>query len=310
MRLVRADGTIARDRRFVSGGQNVSEADVGDPKKLAETLRLALARISELEAQVPGSGVEFEVTLPTGGSTVSLAHGLSGPVRYYVTQWGHGNNTYSPMAAPVLARDDTSTDDVLVLRSFVAGNAIVRVEPAQASIDPGISIGDRIIGAEYNNFFYSPSEQGKIFNAGKAGDFTFGLGYNFMRPVTITAVKLFCAWAATKSVKIRIHNLTDAASVYTETFTGLSSGMNTLVLATPQAITSLAKTYIVSAYETTGGVYAGYLGDVLLNGPFATFPWVAGPAAIMRNSYYVAGDNVPTTTGSADLPSCEPIFTI
>lgn len=146
MKLVRADGTLAKARRFVSAGGNVSQNDVTDPAKLAELVRGMSARISELEARSAPQATEFQVFAPSGGQLIRLQHNISGPVRYFATFWLHANNGQSPASGPALVRDDTSTSDVLVLRSYVAGHVVIRVEQAQSEVDPGIYVGDSVGG--------------------------------------------------------------------------------------------------------------------------------------------------------------------
>lgn len=75
---------LHKARRQASKAANFGPEDVKSPEKLAELLRNAYARITELEAKVGPEPVEFEVNTTTN-STVRLAHNFGCPVRWYVT---------------------------------------------------------------------------------------------------------------------------------------------------------------------------------------------------------------------------------
>ncbi len=133
-------GLFTKGRRFVSSSASVQEEEVKDPSKLAEIIRQALKRVSDLEAKSGAEGIEFEVAVGTGGATVSLPHGIMGPVRWWVTGWMQQSGVAYPAAAPAIVQDASTTVGTLVLRSYVTGRAIVRVEPAQTDVDPGITV--------------------------------------------------------------------------------------------------------------------------------------------------------------------------
>lgn len=121
---------LRRERRVTKLGLSVSRDEAKDPSKLAEILRGIIKALDEVDKD---SFIEFEVDLGTGGSLVYLEHRFNGPVRYYVTDWGRIGTGAYPTSAPVLVRDSSSTSSRLVLRSHVAGRAIIRVERAQVS---------------------------------------------------------------------------------------------------------------------------------------------------------------------------------
>ena len=140
MRFVGIDGTLAKARRFVSSALNVSEDEVSIPGKLAEILRQSLRRVAELEARTPPEAIEFEVEVGTLGALTTMRHGLNSGVRFSVVYWTkiRAGSTY-PTAAPVLIADETSDSNNLVLRSYVAGRAVIRIEPAFHGIAQNVS---------------------------------------------------------------------------------------------------------------------------------------------------------------------------
>ena len=128
MKFVSLSGAIARARRYVSGHSSVSVDEVKDASRLAEIIRKLSVRVSELESRVPPDGVEFEVDC-TSGSTVSMNHGLSGPVRWYVTHWLSPSPT-----GPQLSYNSSSNSNMLVLNCHSSGRAVIRIEPSQAGL--------------------------------------------------------------------------------------------------------------------------------------------------------------------------------
>lgn len=140
MRFVNLNGVYQKARRFLSGGSNVSEEEVKDPPKLAEILRGLSRRVTDVEALLPPEAIEFEVAVGASGSTTTIAHNLGGPVRWYVVDWLQRDGVAYPASAPKLVQDASSTSDSLVLRSYATGRAIVRIEPAFAGVDPGITL--------------------------------------------------------------------------------------------------------------------------------------------------------------------------
>lgn len=139
MRFIGLTGVIGRFRRSVAQNSNVQEADVKDTGKLADLLRSIMRRVSDIEARVPPEPAEFEVNCPASG-TVSIAHNFGTAVRWYVSTWTQTDNVTYPIAAPALVQDASSDANTLVLRSYVEGRAVVRVEQSQHVIDPGRTV--------------------------------------------------------------------------------------------------------------------------------------------------------------------------
>ena len=121
-------------RRSITASNGAQESEVSDPTKLAEILRKLSQRVERLEAASAPNAVEFEVVVSTAGATVSLAHNFAGPIRWYVVQWMMTAAGVAPTAGVGLAQDSTSTADTLVLKSYVAGRAVVRIERAVGEV--------------------------------------------------------------------------------------------------------------------------------------------------------------------------------
>lgn len=140
MRFVNVNGVLQKARRYVSGGGAVQEEEVKSPAKLAEILRQLQRRMADVEALTPPEPIEFEVNVAGGGAITSILHGFNSAVRWFVVQWTQVGGTAGPIRGPQLVQDASSTSTTLSLRSYVPGKAIVRVEPAFADVDPGITV--------------------------------------------------------------------------------------------------------------------------------------------------------------------------
>lgn len=129
MRFFDLFGRLQRATRAKSVRKGVSERFVDDPNRLSELLSDLEARVAQLEAKELPEAVEFEVDVGTAGAPVQLNHNLDCPVRFFVTSWKSSTNN-----PPSLLLDTSSTTFMLVLRSYVAGRAIIRIEPSQFTV--------------------------------------------------------------------------------------------------------------------------------------------------------------------------------
>ncbi len=129
-------GTIGKVRRAASQGLSTGPGVDGKTSagQLAEQLRQVMLRVNRLEAAAVQEGIEFEVAVSTAGATVSLRHSFGSPVRWWVVSWGTSAAS-TPAAGHSLAMDVTSDSDTLVLRSYVAGRAVIRIEPSVQNIE-------------------------------------------------------------------------------------------------------------------------------------------------------------------------------
>lgn len=129
--FISLQGTTGKGRRQVAQAQSFNVTEVTEPDRLTDLLRKLERRVSELEARQVPDYAEYEVNLGTAAALTKLTHGFNCPVRFSVVHWTKVTGGAYPTAAPVLVVDDTSTDSVLVLRSHVAGRAVIRVERSQ-----------------------------------------------------------------------------------------------------------------------------------------------------------------------------------
>lgn len=110
----------------VEPDENITELDVQDPAKLSKLLGRVLASQATLRRNFVPRRLDFEdVAVGTLAAAVPLQHGLNGRVRWWIVDW-----TSSGTAAPVLRRGAATDSNTLVLESYVAGTATIRIEEA------------------------------------------------------------------------------------------------------------------------------------------------------------------------------------
>lgn len=134
MRFFNYRGGTAESRNAPSGKTVVDTEELTDPTRLALLMRETLIRIARLEKKQGPEPFEFEVNFPEDGQIV-VRHGFNGPVRWWVTFW---KNAFGYLYT-VSTNEDETTKDTLVLDSKVAGRGVIRVEPSQFSLLPGLS---------------------------------------------------------------------------------------------------------------------------------------------------------------------------
>jgi hypothetical protein len=105
----------------------ITENDVQDAAKLARALSAMSKAIAALKRAWAPRTIDFEdVLVATSGAAVHLAHGF-GRVRWWVIDWVP---TSPGTVAPILFKSDATTEQTLVLLSYVDGTATIRVEEA------------------------------------------------------------------------------------------------------------------------------------------------------------------------------------
>lgn len=123
-------GAIVVGARPFTRKDKVTTEMVQDPVKLAETLTRMSNITTELsqDAQKGQTIVFQDVACPELGSTIRLQHNLDKRVMWRVVDWSDPATGALPTTAPALVRSalDT-TNNVLVLRSYVLGTASIEV---------------------------------------------------------------------------------------------------------------------------------------------------------------------------------------
>lgn len=154
------NGVLAKARRGVSQATSVGNSfgneggsDEPSPADTAKALRQLMARVNKLESASVPEATEFEVVVGINGAVTELQHNFKGPVRWWVTGWLSTSGSAYPVKHASLVEDSTSTQTVLRLRSYVGGRAVIRVEPSQAYVEPGIIVAgptaNFVAGATY-----------------------------------------------------------------------------------------------------------------------------------------------------------------
>lgn len=304
MKFITAAGILQKARRFASAGGQVQEDEVKSPQKLAEIIRQMQRRVAELEAVTPPEALEFELNVGSGGAITSVAHGINGAVRWYVVAWTQTGGATYPIAAPALVQDASSTSRVLQLRSYVAGKAIVRVEPAFGDVDPGITVPFANPMAALPNQMWSPTRSGAslgITNA--AGNFTVGTRFHVGQPgVSCTGVRFYSPTAG-KSVKVSLWNAA-GTRLDSVTVTG-AVGVNVASFSASTALTPHAL-YRVSMWQTDT---VNYYPFPAANANPPARPFYAGGVVVLDNiALFLAGDAAPITTAAAEAYPVEPIL--
>lgn len=119
------DGTVRQLDLRAEPEEQVLEEHVKDPARVVRILMGLLRDVARLKRLWRPRRVDFEDRAfdATGTTKYRLPHGLGGRVRWWVVDW-------QGAAGPQLARHDDSDDTALVLVSYVAGTATIRVEDA------------------------------------------------------------------------------------------------------------------------------------------------------------------------------------
>lgn len=104
----------------------ISEEFLAEPANLARALNDHEGSIAALQRRRSATFTDFEdIPLGTLGETVALNHGYGSRVRWWLVDWESAGTT-----APIVKRDSTTDESTLVLASYVAGTATIRVELA------------------------------------------------------------------------------------------------------------------------------------------------------------------------------------
>lgn len=125
--VVPATGVLRQLDKPSSATERVAAKDVESAETLARILQELRDEVANLRRRWEPRAIVFEdIAAGTLGAKVTLPHNFGGRVRWTLVGWQS-----SLTNAPVL-REDTAatTSNVLVLESYTAGTATIRVEEA------------------------------------------------------------------------------------------------------------------------------------------------------------------------------------
>jgi hypothetical protein len=125
--VVDVTGRMRQLDKPASGSDRFTAGDAADAEKLARKVQSLEDRLTGLERAFRPRWIEFEdVAVGASGAEVRLPHGFGGRVRWEVRGW----RTSSTLLWLLKEDTDATTDSVLVLLSYVAGTATIRVSEA------------------------------------------------------------------------------------------------------------------------------------------------------------------------------------
>ena len=108
--------------------QVVTEADVQEPPKLTKLLVQLLKDVTTLKRTPAPSRIDYEdVPVSTAGALVPLQHNFGGRVRWWLVGWSSAG-TSAPILRESSLAGSLSTTSTLILQSYVAGTATIRIE--------------------------------------------------------------------------------------------------------------------------------------------------------------------------------------
>lgn len=124
---IEADGkVVALDGRS-EPDEVVTEDDAKDPGKVARLLARLLKDVASLKRLRAPRFIDFEdIVVGAAGAIVQVEHGFGGRVRWWLVGW----QPVGTVAAILKEDAAKTTTKTLVLASYVAGVATIRVESA------------------------------------------------------------------------------------------------------------------------------------------------------------------------------------
>lgn len=124
------DGVLKRVAKSIMRRESLQAGELGSLEALGRVVRALANRVTSLEDSSDVGFTEFEVTCGTSGATVALVHNYRTTVRWYVVDWRSTAVFPTLPSGHSLTRHTTTTDNELVLASYSAGVAVIRVCPA------------------------------------------------------------------------------------------------------------------------------------------------------------------------------------
>ncbi len=124
--IVTSDGKTRQLDRQAEPEEQVTPEQVQDPERLARGLMGMLRELAKLRRRFHPRRIDFEdrAVDATGTTKYRFPHTFGGRVRWSVVGWK------SASAGPQLVEHSDTSSTMLVLVSYVAGTATVRVEEA------------------------------------------------------------------------------------------------------------------------------------------------------------------------------------
>lgn len=136
-----------------------------------------------------------------------------------------------------------------------------------------------------------------------SGNFTVGCQFYANVDLICIGIKFYWIVASSKSVKVSLWDSVGGTRLANVTVTVPSTGVYGGFFATPQALTAYTL-YKVTCWQTDGANYTTNTSTV-----YFTPPGIGGVGVFWNNiKMFIAGDNVPTSTGTTETYSPEPIL--
>jgi hypothetical protein len=123
---IESDGKVRQLDGKAEPAEVFNEEDAKDSAKVARQMARLLREVAALRRQYVTRRIDFEdVTVGSGGASVTLEHGFGGRVVWWVVDWADvGGVSHN------FAKSPATTDNTLVLYSYISGTATIRVEAA------------------------------------------------------------------------------------------------------------------------------------------------------------------------------------
>jgi hypothetical protein len=179
-------------------------------------------------------------------------------------------------------------------------------------------------GVGFADLFVSPANEGAAaaIPAGtETGDFTVGIGFQFLRPCSWTGVRFAALWTSvgTRIWRARASIVSLPASEIGNVLSAplpANVGVHTILWPAPIPIVNINFRYAVCVYDTTAGAdkrYAGYTTPAGYGLVDYEEHMLLGPSVWkFQHHSYVGGDVVFTnpSNASTDTMAVEPLFTV
>lgn len=125
--VILADGTTKQLDRRPELDETITPDKAKDPQALARLLTKFFRIVLRLQKAWTPDRIDYQdIAVGFDGVTLyNFAHNFGGRVRWWPVDWVGDTS-----AVPLLTKDASTTDSILVLRSYASGKVTVRVEAA------------------------------------------------------------------------------------------------------------------------------------------------------------------------------------